>query len=81
MGVDAIPVKPDWEARLDNDVVLTNDFGIIDAVIAEGQLLGVDHVATFMNLIDKASYDPKPTSAVEVLNAINVETVETAELL
>lgn len=70
-----------WEARLDKYVILvksgfaTNEFGIVDSIIAGEQLSGIDHLATSHDLIDKAQIDPELKEASDKLKAINVESV------
>lgn len=70
-----------WEARLDKYAILvksgfaTNDFGIVDSIIAGEQLSGIDHLATSHDLIDKAQIDPELKEASDKLKAINVEAV------
>lgn len=70
-----------WEARLDKYAILvksgfaTNEFGIVDSIIAGEQLSGIDHLATSHDLIDKAQIDPELKEASDKLKAINVEAV------
>lgn len=85
MGVDIIPIEHGWEALLDKYMILakhsfaTNDFGIVHTIIAEEQLSGIDHLATFHNHIDKNHLDPKLKDVAEELHVINAKTVQYAK--
>lgn len=82
MAVEIIPIKHGWETLLDKYVILvkdalaTNDFGIIHNIIADEQLSGIDHSATFHNHIDRVQLDQAFHEVPDDLNAINAKAVQ-----
>lgn len=82
MAAEIIPIKHNWETRLDKNTILvkhgleTNGLGIVQAIIAGEQLSGIDHLATFHNHIDKLQLDPKFHSVPDELAKINTQAVQ-----
>lgn len=82
MSAEIIPIKHDWATHLDKNVILvkhsfvTNDFGIVNAIIADEQLSGIDHLATFHNHVQRLQLDQGLHDVPEQLIGINAQAVQ-----
>lgn len=82
MGIDTTPIDHDWEALLDQHVVIvksalaTNDFGAVDEFIENEKKSGIDHTAIFKHFLESNHLDPELNEYPDQIKELNADAVD-----